>query len=203
MNWGLRLKMIGRRFRHLVKFVLVFYDETIHMSGSTYSTSNLFFEILQNVFHCLMDCCESDDYLLSSMARKMKVKYDKYWGDFEAINPLLWVAAMLDPRYKVSVLEFWLQTNVGMDKAKKVVDQFKSVLDQLYQHYAKSVQGSGGPGGHGARSSITNEDVNVSASSESTGSKNKAKASLAIYHTCVQECGIVSFRDRAILYGGC
>jgi hypothetical protein len=26
-------------------------------------------------------------------------------------------------------LEFWLQTNVGIPKAKKVVDQFTSVLD--------------------------------------------------------------------------
>ena len=88
------------------------------MSGSSYSTSNLFFETLQNVFHCLMDYCESDDYSLSNMANKMKVKYDKYWGDFEAINPLLLLVAMLDPRYKVSILEFWLQTNLGIPKAK-------------------------------------------------------------------------------------
>jgi hypothetical protein len=187
-----------QKVRHLVKFLRVFYDETIHMSGSTYSTSNLFFETLQNVFHCLMDYCESDDYLLSSMARKMKVKYDKYWGDFEAINPLLWVAAVLDPRYKVSVLEFWLQTNVGMEKAKKVVDQFKSVLDQLYQHYAKNVEGSEGPGGHGARSSITNEDVNVSASSESTGSKNKA--ALAIYHNFLASKSVALCRSEIEQY---
>jgi hypothetical protein len=171
-----------QKIRHLVKFLRVFYDETIHMSGSTYSTSNFFFETLQNGFHCLMDYCESDDYLLSNMARKMKVKYDKYWGDFEAINPLLWVAVVLNPRYKVSVLKFWLQTNVGIEKAKKVVDQFKSILDQLYQHYAKNVEGNGGPRGHRGRSSITNEDVSVSTSSESTGSNNKAKAALAIYH---------------------
>ena len=165
------------RSRHLVKFLRVFYDETIHMSGSTYSTSNLFFETLQNVFHCLMDYCESDDYSLSNMARKMKVKYDKYWGDFEAINPLLWVATVLDPRYKKSVLEFWLQTNVGIPKAKKVVDQFECVLDQLYQHYAENVEGSGG---QGAR--VSNEDVNVSTSSKSVGSNKKAKATLATYH---------------------
>jgi hypothetical protein len=89
---------------------------------------------------------------------------------------------MLDPSYKVSVLKFWLQTNVGISKATKIVDQFKSVLDQLYQHYVTNVKGSGGLGGHEARFSITNEDVNVSTSSESTGSNNKAKAALAIYH---------------------
>jgi hypothetical protein len=32
------------------------------------------------------------------MVIKMKMKYDKYWGDFEKINPLLFVASLLDPR---------------------------------------------------------------------------------------------------------
>jgi hypothetical protein len=168
-----------QKVRNLVKFLCVFYDETIHMSGSSYSTSNLFFETLQNVFHCLMEYSESDDYSLSNITRKMIGKYDKYWGDFKAINPLLLVATVLDPRYKKSVLEFWLQTNVGIPKAKKVVDQFISVLDQLYQHYAKNVEGSGG---HGVGVSIPNEDVNVSTSSESVGSNKRAKAALALYH---------------------
>jgi hypothetical protein len=126
-----------------------------------------------------MEYSESNDYSLSNMARKMIVKYDKYWGDFEAINPLLWVAAVLDPCYKKSVLEFWLQTNVGIPKAKKVVDQFMSVLDQLYQHYAKNVERSGG---HGVGVSISNKDVNVSTSSENVGSNKRAKAALALYH---------------------
>jgi hypothetical protein len=78
------------------------------MSCSSYSTSNLFFDILQNVYHCLMEYCESDDYSLSNVTTKMKVKYDKYWGDFEAINPLLFLTSVLDPRYKIFVLEFWL-----------------------------------------------------------------------------------------------
>jgi hypothetical protein len=68
---------------------------------------------------------------------------------------------------------------MGIPKAKKVVDQFTSVLDQLYQYYAKNVEGSGG---HRARVSISNEDVNVSTSFESVGSNKKAKAALAIYH---------------------
>jgi hypothetical protein len=68
---------------------------------------------------------------------------------------------------------------VDIPKAKKVVDQFTNVLDQLYQHYAKNVEGSGG---HGARVLIPNEDVNVSTSSESVGSNKKEKAALVIYH---------------------
>jgi hypothetical protein len=57
------------------------------------------------------------------------MKYNKYSGDFEAINPLLFVTSMLDPRYKISILEYWFQKNMGIPKAKKIVENLKSVLD--------------------------------------------------------------------------
>jgi hypothetical protein len=95
------------------------------MSGSSYSTFNLFFSILKNVYHCLMEYCENNNYSLSNITTTMKEKYNKYWGDFEAINPLLFTASLLDPRYKISILEFWFQTNVGITKAKDIVDSLK------------------------------------------------------------------------------
>jgi hypothetical protein len=56
----------------------VFYEVTIEISGSSYSTSNNYFNILQNVYNTLIGYCESDDDLLSSMAIRIKIKYDKY-----------------------------------------------------------------------------------------------------------------------------
>jgi hypothetical protein len=106
--------------RHFVKFLLVFYEETIQMSGSLYSTFNLYFSILQNVYHCLMEYCESDDYSLSNGNKNVN-ENNKFSGDFEAINPLLFVTSMLDPRYKIPILEYWFQKNVGIPKAKKNV----------------------------------------------------------------------------------
>jgi hypothetical protein len=82
---GAPTKDAWKKVRHLVKFMCVFYDEKIQILGSSYSTSNLFFDILQNIYHCLMEYCDSDDYSLSNMATKMKVKYDKDCGDFKAI----------------------------------------------------------------------------------------------------------------------
>jgi hypothetical protein len=90
--------------RNFAKFLQVFYEVTIEISGSLYSTSNNYFNIFQNVYNTLIEYCESDDDLLSSMVIKMKMKYDKYWGDFEKINPLLFVTAVLDPRYKMIIL---------------------------------------------------------------------------------------------------
>jgi hypothetical protein len=57
------------------------------------------------------------------------MKIISFRGDFEAINPLLFVTSMLDPRYKIPILEYWFQKNVGIPKAKKNVENLKSVLD--------------------------------------------------------------------------
>ncbi|KAG8491002.1 hypothetical protein CXB51_014142 [Gossypium anomalum] len=41
------------------------------------------------------------------MAIKMKEKYDKYWGDIDKINLLIFVACVLDPRQKESLYELF------------------------------------------------------------------------------------------------
>lgn len=124
------------------KFLQVLYDVTVKISGSLYSTSNRYFSTLQKVYNCLTKYCDSDDILLSTMAIKMKSKYDKYWGDFEQIIPLF-VTFVLDPRYKIEVLEFWFMSNVGEGKTNKIFSNLKNVLNQLYNHYAMNVGESG------------------------------------------------------------
>jgi hypothetical protein len=92
--------------RHFTNFLNVFYDVTVKISGSLYSTSNMYFPILQKVYNCLTAYSGSSDDILSTMAFIMKLKYNKYWRDFEKINPSLFVASVLDPRYKMKVLQF-------------------------------------------------------------------------------------------------
>jgi hypothetical protein len=138
-----------KNIRNFSKFLQVFYEVTVEISGSLYSTSNIYFNILQNVYNCLMEYCDSDDYLLSSMVIKMKMKYDKYWRDFEKINPLLFVASVLDPRI---ILQFWFTSNVGEEKAEKITTKLKNALEQLYSHYDKNV------GVGGSRDGLSNEE---------------------------------------------
>jgi len=47
------------------------------------------------------------------------------------INPLLFVASMLDPRYNMEVLEFWFMSNVGDKKTQKIVSNLKNVLNYI------------------------------------------------------------------------
>jgi hypothetical protein len=122
--------------RHFIKLLKVFYDVTVHISGSLYSTTNKYFPKLEKVYNCWMAYCGSDDDMLSAMAFRIKFKYDKYWEDFEKINPLLFIAYVLDPRYKLEVLEFWFLSNIGEAKTYQIVSKLKAILEQLYSHYA-------------------------------------------------------------------
>jgi hypothetical protein len=126
-----------------IKFLQIFYDVTLKISGSMYSTSNLFFDILCFVHSCLTEYSESCDPLLSTMANIMKVKRDKYWGDVEKINPLLFVTSLLDPRYKMIAFEYWFRLSFGVDKAKRMDTQLKWVLGQLYEHYSNGYKNVG------------------------------------------------------------
>jgi hypothetical protein len=111
--------------RHFIKFLQVFYDVTMKISSSLHSTSNLYFDILCDVHSCLTEYSKSSDPLLNTMANRMKVKYDKYWGDVEKINPLLFVASLLDPCYKMAGLEYWFWLSFGAKKAERIDSQLK------------------------------------------------------------------------------
>ncbi|KAB1226501.1 hypothetical protein CJ030_MR1G014083 [Morella rubra] len=55
------------------------------------------------------------------MAKKMQSKYDKYWADLRQVNRLLFVATVLDPRFKLITLEYWAINNFGKDKGMDFV----------------------------------------------------------------------------------
>lgn len=139
--------------RHFIKFLQVFYDVTMQISGSLHSTSNLYFDVLCSIYSCLTEYSESSDPLLNTMANRMKMKYDKYWGDVEKINPLLFVASLLDPRYKMAGLEYWFRLSFGAEKAERIDSQLKWVLGRLYEHYAC------GSKNVGSRSILSNDEV--------------------------------------------
>jgi hypothetical protein len=43
-------------------------------------TCNMYIEEVSAIQLHLQEYCDSDDYILSSMAEKMMLKYKKYWG---------------------------------------------------------------------------------------------------------------------------
>ena len=49
------------------------------------------------------------------MAVEMKKK-KKYWGSMDNINLMLFVAVVLDPRYRLKYVRFWFRVWYGKDK---------------------------------------------------------------------------------------
>lgn len=62
----------------------------------------LFFHIGQT-HELLNSWCESFDVDFRQIAYIMKEKYNKYWGDHEMINTLIYLAVLLDPNFKFLV----------------------------------------------------------------------------------------------------
>ena len=102
--------------REFKQFLQHFYDLTNKVSGTKYVTANTFLEEIADVNFLLGEWSDhvicGDDEIFKCIALKMKAKYEKYWGDPEKMNKYIFIAAILDPRYKVDWLLFFCQLYV-------------------------------------------------------------------------------------------
>ncbi|XP_027155111.1 zinc finger BED domain-containing protein RICESLEEPER 2-like [Coffea eugenioides] len=103
---GVPTEMDWEYAKDLLPFLQIFYDSTVKMSGSRYVTGNVYMNEIFGIGGLLNSFQESDDFGLSTMAGNMKKKYDKYWGNVERINILILIAVVLDPRHKLSYVQW-------------------------------------------------------------------------------------------------
>ncbi|RWR72994.1 zinc finger BED domain-containing protein RICESLEEPER 1-like protein [Cinnamomum micranthum f. kanehirae] len=74
---------------------------------------------------------------LSNMARKMKVKFEKYWGRIKKVNMMLVVAVVLDPRLKLDYVKFSYSEILTSDATKELTKKVRDALNRLYIEYQK------------------------------------------------------------------
>jgi hypothetical protein len=122
------------RARMFVKFLKVFYDATLSFSGSLHVTTNTFFKKMCDIEKSLQKWSNSDDVVLRSMTNNMQLKFSKYW-ESGAINYLLFVAVVLDPRYKHDYIEFCFSKMYGSDKSKEMMKTLKELVQKLFEYY--------------------------------------------------------------------
>ncbi|XP_028056205.1 zinc finger BED domain-containing protein RICESLEEPER 2-like [Camellia sinensis] len=72
------------------------------------------------------------------MAMKMKLKFEKYCN-IEKINPLLIVAVVLDPRYKLKYVKFSFTRYYSISDVDAMIEKVKLIMKQLYDHYSSFV----------------------------------------------------------------
>jgi hypothetical protein len=83
-----------KNVKPFLKFLKLFYDVTMRLSGSLYVTSNMYFQDICGIQAHLKAFSESGYYVSSVMAEKMKVKYNKYWWDLDRVNLMLFVVQL-------------------------------------------------------------------------------------------------------------
>ena len=126
------------------KLFKIFYDASLRFSGANYVTSNSFFLEIMSIHDTIELEHEKDSYLLRKMADYMKNKFEKYWGNFDNMNRLLYVGLVLDPRYKLRYLEYCFGTLYENQKATDMTERVKVVLVNFYDAYTQNQVGSSG-----------------------------------------------------------
>ncbi|KAL4013587.1 hypothetical protein IC575_025759 [Cucumis melo] len=111
-----------------VMFLKVFYNVTNKISGSLYVTANSFFHEMWGINDLLIGWSNEHNSILRNMAINMKSKYDKYWGSIEKINKLVFLAVVLDPRYKLDYVGFCFGSIHDDATVKVLVDGIQAYL---------------------------------------------------------------------------
>jgi hypothetical protein len=123
--------------RCFVNFLKIFFDITNKVSGSTFVTSSQYFNehvMILTTFKGWIEL-KSSDNLLGKMAEDMKAKYEKYWGDVQKMNMLIFVAVVLDPRHKMRFVRWGLNKAYVKDVADTLYKKTEETLYKIFDSY--------------------------------------------------------------------
>lgn len=115
----------------------MFFDITEVLSDITYATVNIFFPKLCGIYLDIRKWQASDDPLIENMSKLLKEKFEKYWSDVYCIMA---VAIVLDPRYKLHLLNVIFSSIYGEVGAAEKVAEVRKLLYNLVSQYKDSME---------------------------------------------------------------
>ncbi|XP_031269935.1 zinc finger BED domain-containing protein RICESLEEPER 2-like [Pistacia vera] len=105
--------------------------------GSDYPTSNLFLKQVYRIKIMLDSKSQDEDEFIQSMIWKMKEKFDKYWGE---CNLLMGVAAILDSRLKMRVIQWSFPKMYPKHEVRANIDVVQDALYEVYREYVDATK---------------------------------------------------------------
>nr|XP_027120364.1 zinc finger BED domain-containing protein RICESLEEPER 2-like [Coffea arabica] len=120
------------KVEEVCKFLGIFYEITNIISGSDYPTANLFLVELYRIKELLNEKALDFSDHIRFMAESMTQKFDKYWGEN---NVLMSLGAILDPRYKMVLVNHTFPVIYGEVAALRNIDEIRCILYDLYNEY--------------------------------------------------------------------
>ncbi|KAL4284773.1 hypothetical protein GQ457_16G007020 [Hibiscus cannabinus] len=128
-----------KRVGSFLPFLSVFYDATLRLSGSLYVTCNSYAHEIYGTRLMISNNLGDEDEGVRKMAAQMMLKYDKYYGNVDNINVLVFVAVILDPRHKLNYVDWIVRDSYDEVKATLLCLKIKVVLQSLFDSYAASM----------------------------------------------------------------
>lgn len=171
------------RVNGITGYMKLFVDTTRSLTSIKLPTANIYFPELCAVYLELNNWCKDshDDYI-SSLASRMKAKFEEYW---ERCSLSLAVALMLDPRFKMKLVEYYYAQIYGsaapnrigniVESVKALYNEHSICLASLDQDLAWDVGGSAGclpSSGRESRDRLMGFDKFLHETSQSEGSKS-------------------------------
>ncbi|KDP42662.1 hypothetical protein JCGZ_00166 [Jatropha curcas] len=124
LEWD-RARTITSYLKHFVEVTNVFVK-------NKYPTSNIYFPEICDIHLQLIEWCKNSDDFIRSTVMKMKNKFDEYW---EKCSFALAVAAMLDPRFKLKLIEYYYQQLFGTGSGE-LIDEVFEYIKALYNEHS-------------------------------------------------------------------
>ncbi|KAH6832928.1 hypothetical protein C2S53_000471 [Perilla frutescens var. hirtella] len=122
-----------KRVQVVCSFLREFHELTKLISGSEYPTANLFLTELVQIKKFLKN--ETQDTFMKEMIKKMKTKFEKYWG---SCNLLICIATVLDSRNKMRVIKWCAKDTMSEADGVELIVTVRETLRHLYDEYVEN-----------------------------------------------------------------
>ncbi|XP_024962794.1 zinc finger BED domain-containing protein RICESLEEPER 2-like [Cynara cardunculus var. scolymus] len=143
----------------------LFYRVTETFFGTKYPTSNMFFPLICDKKLSIKSWEDDQNDVIRNTTSTMLLKFDTYWG---VIHDVISVAIVLDPRYKLKLINYFFLKIYSVDSKDEVMRIWTLCIDIFKEYKKKHDQNK------------RKEQSGTTVSSEGKSSSNKASWQLDI-----------------------
>ncbi|GFP87890.1 zinc finger bed domain-containing protein ricesleeper 1 [Phtheirospermum japonicum] len=120
------------RLRAITSILKFFHEVSNVFVGRKHITANSYFAEICDIHLQLIEWCQKSDEFISSLALKLKSRFDEYW---KKCSLIMAIAAILDPRFKMKLVEYYYPQIYG-DSASDCIDIVSNCIKALYGGHA-------------------------------------------------------------------
>ncbi|KAJ1703738.1 hypothetical protein LUZ63_003517 [Rhynchospora breviuscula] len=118
----------------LMDSLKIFYTATLKFSGTKYPTLNLYFSEFCEVYVSIKNMESSPYSFIVLMGSKMFAKWERYWT---CGNTLLAIACVLDPRCKLTVVEYYFKL-IYPTNYEWYMSNLNACINALFKEYLEA-----------------------------------------------------------------